>query len=238
MKRTVVAKDECAAAEPEAKRTKTEEANDAETVLELDEHQFECVVCFDLLVDPVVGKCGHDFCKVCLDDWARKQHTHGRTTCPVCRKDIGLSRPIHYGAPQDELGVCIRLKDLVERLFPRRSKQRRNEVEQEERVRKQRHAEELGERRTAEAAHAANMQHMLRGLRRQQQQQQQQHTMFLNHRHLNSLQQQLHQDNSLLQRAATELDLFMLLAQAQQQQQRQQQQELGPGIRCSSSCAA
>lgn len=46
MKRMVVAKDECAAAEPEAKRTKTEEANDAETVLELDEHQFECVVCF------------------------------------------------------------------------------------------------------------------------------------------------------------------------------------------------
>jgi hypothetical protein len=29
--------------------------------------------------------------------------------------------------------VCIRLKDLVERLFPRRSKQRRNEVEEEER---------------------------------------------------------------------------------------------------------
>jgi hypothetical protein len=30
-------------------------------------------------------------------------------------------------------GVCIRLKDLVERLFPRRSKQRRKEVEEEER---------------------------------------------------------------------------------------------------------
>jgi hypothetical protein len=28
--------------------------------------------------------------------------------------------------------VCIRLKDLVERLFPRRSKQRRKEVEEEE----------------------------------------------------------------------------------------------------------
>jgi hypothetical protein len=46
MKRTVTAKDECAAAEPEAKRARTDEADEAETVLELDEHQFECVVCF------------------------------------------------------------------------------------------------------------------------------------------------------------------------------------------------
>eukprot|EP00882_Tetradesmus_deserticola_P015515 GHRQ01016532.1.p1 GENE.GHRQ01016532.1~~GHRQ01016532.1.p1 ORF type:complete len:138 (+),score=29.68 GHRQ01016532.1:185-598(+) len=100
MKRTVVARDE-----PEAKRAKTDEGDEPDTVVELDEHQFECVVCFDLLVDPVVGKCGHDFCKACLGDWARKQRTHGRPTCPVCRKDIGLSRPLHHWGPPDELGA-------------------------------------------------------------------------------------------------------------------------------------
>jgi hypothetical protein len=42
--------------------------------------------------------------QVCLNDWARKQQTHGRTTCPVCRKDIGLNRATHYGGPPDELG--------------------------------------------------------------------------------------------------------------------------------------
>jgi hypothetical protein len=29
-------------------------------------------------------------------------------------------------------GVCIRLKDLIEKLFPRRSRQRRQEVEKQE----------------------------------------------------------------------------------------------------------
>lgn len=68
-----------------------------------------CIVLVaDLLVDPVVGKCGHDFCKACLDDWRHKQHTgiragQGRqTTCPVCRKDVGVSNS-PYGPP-DELG--------------------------------------------------------------------------------------------------------------------------------------
>jgi hypothetical protein len=51
MKRTVTVKDECAAAEPEAKRGRTDEAEEAETVLELDEHQFECVVCFGEPID-------------------------------------------------------------------------------------------------------------------------------------------------------------------------------------------
>jgi hypothetical protein len=55
MKRTVVAKDECAAVEPEAKRPKTEEANEAEAVLELDEHQFECVVCFGAYSGSIVA---------------------------------------------------------------------------------------------------------------------------------------------------------------------------------------
>jgi len=38
-------------------------------------------------------------------------------------------------------GVCIRLKELIERMFPRRSKQRRTEVEQEREREKGEHHE-------------------------------------------------------------------------------------------------
>lgn len=48
MKRTVAVKDEATgcAAEPDSKRAKTREDEEADSVLEIDEHQFECVVCF------------------------------------------------------------------------------------------------------------------------------------------------------------------------------------------------
>lgn len=49
--------------------------------------------CADLMVDPVVGRCGHDFCKECLDDWVhRNRHS---PNCPVCRKSLGSSQEEH-----------------------------------------------------------------------------------------------------------------------------------------------
>jgi hypothetical protein len=49
----------------------------------------------------------------------------------------------HCCLPPQTAGVCIRLKELIERLFPRRSKQRRAEVEAER------------ERQTGESQHPA-----------------------------------------------------------------------------------
>lgn len=35
------------------------------------ETSFECAICIGWLKDPVITKCGHRFCKSCLDSWRR-----------------------------------------------------------------------------------------------------------------------------------------------------------------------
>lgn len=32
---------------------------------------YECSICLSWLKDPVVTKCGHRFCKICLEDWRK-----------------------------------------------------------------------------------------------------------------------------------------------------------------------
>lgn len=42
--------------------------------------------CADLLVDPVVNKCGHDFCKLCMEQvFSRAHRNRHDPLCPVCR---------------------------------------------------------------------------------------------------------------------------------------------------------
>eukprot|EP00198_Chlamydomonas_reinhardtii_P000762 XP_001690097.1 predicted protein [Chlamydomonas reinhardtii] len=31
--------------------------------------EFQCSICYELLLDPVVGSCGHDFCQGCIEEW-------------------------------------------------------------------------------------------------------------------------------------------------------------------------
>jgi hypothetical protein len=59
--------------------------------------EFECGICMDLLHDPVVASCGHDFCQTCLDGWALRQSW--RVKCPVCRADILQGPDQQLGAP-------------------------------------------------------------------------------------------------------------------------------------------
>eukprot|EP00775_Hariotina_reticulata_P011149 gene11149-11301_t len=151
MKRVVAAQDGTSdvTGAVETKKLKTEDGAEAIKVLELDEHSFECVICFDLLVDPVVGRCGHDFCKSCIEEWLRKQSS---ATCPSCREPLGHSS--RRGTPG--FGVCIRLKELIEKLFPRRSKQRRQEVEKEEKAKAEERAAEAAASAAAAAAASAS----------------------------------------------------------------------------------
>lgn len=87
--------------------------------VDADPSDFECPICCDLLLDPIVGKCGHDFCKHCLEEWIASQA--GPATCPLCRTVL-----CQEGG--ERLGVCVRLKKWIERLFPEEIKQRRQEV--------------------------------------------------------------------------------------------------------------
>jgi hypothetical protein len=47
-------------------------------------HGFECNVCLDTVVDPVVTRCGHLYCWTCLYRWLHTNHTE----CPVCKAGV------------------------------------------------------------------------------------------------------------------------------------------------------
>nr|XP_023678029.1 tripartite motif-containing protein 35-like isoform X4 [Paramormyrops kingsleyae] len=51
------------------------------------EEELTCPVCYEIYRDPVVLKCSHSFCKVCLQQyWGEK----GSRECPVCRRRASM----------------------------------------------------------------------------------------------------------------------------------------------------
>ncbi|KAJ9519225.1 hypothetical protein QJQ45_017881 [Haematococcus lacustris] len=81
---------------------------------------YECAICTEVLLDPVVGACGHDFCRTCLEQWRQVSSSAGvrPICCPICRTKLSST-----------LGVCQRLKAVVESCFPAQIAKRRAEAE-------------------------------------------------------------------------------------------------------------
>lgn len=50
------------------------------------QENYECPICLNLLKDPVLTKCGHRYCKSCLDQWREKNNTK----CPLDDLDLSL----------------------------------------------------------------------------------------------------------------------------------------------------
>lgn len=42
--------------------------------------KYECLICLDLLIEPVTTQCGHTFCKLCICKYLAEKHM-----CPICR---------------------------------------------------------------------------------------------------------------------------------------------------------
>ncbi|PIO28870.1 hypothetical protein AB205_0124330 [Aquarana catesbeiana] len=48
--------------------------------------ELECSVCLDIYTDPVNLRCGHNFCRVCIDRVLDTQGGSGGYSCPECRE--------------------------------------------------------------------------------------------------------------------------------------------------------
>ncbi|XP_036420062.1 tripartite motif-containing protein 16-like isoform X2 [Colossoma macropomum] len=65
----------------------------AEASISVDQDQFSCPVCLDLLKDPVTIHCGHSFCMVCINGCWDQEDQRGVYSCPQCRETFTL-RPV------------------------------------------------------------------------------------------------------------------------------------------------
>ncbi|XP_040203528.1 E3 ubiquitin-protein ligase TRIM41-like [Rana temporaria] len=57
--------------------------------------ELDCPICLNIYTDPVMLKCGHNFCRVCIDRALDTQEGSGGYSCPQCKKEF-QNRPLPY----------------------------------------------------------------------------------------------------------------------------------------------
>ncbi|XP_075061625.1 nuclear factor 7, ovary-like [Mixophyes fleayi] len=55
--------------------------------------ELDCSICLNIYTDPVTLRCGHNFCRVCIDRVLDTQKGSGVYTCPECRAEC-QERPV------------------------------------------------------------------------------------------------------------------------------------------------
>ncbi|KAL0967954.1 hypothetical protein UPYG_G00260290 [Umbra pygmaea] len=75
--------------------------------VQLDQDQFCCSVCLDLLKEPVTTACGHSYCRSCIEGCWDQDDLKGLYSCPQCRQTF---------TPRPTLKKNNLLSEVVEKL--------------------------------------------------------------------------------------------------------------------------
>ncbi|XP_061694887.1 tripartite motif-containing protein 16-like protein [Syngnathoides biaculeatus] len=59
------------------------------STISIEQDQFTCSVCLEVLRDPVTIPCGHSYCLSCIEDyWGRGNPQKAQYSCPQCRQEF------------------------------------------------------------------------------------------------------------------------------------------------------
>ncbi|XP_056100596.1 E3 ubiquitin/ISG15 ligase TRIM25-like [Rhinichthys klamathensis goyatoka] len=79
----------------------------AEARISVDQNEFICPVCLDLLNNPVTTSCGHSYCKICITCHWDQEDEKRVYSCPQCRQTF---------RPRPALAKNTILAEMVEKL--------------------------------------------------------------------------------------------------------------------------
>ncbi|KAI2645837.1 E3 ubiquitin/ISG15 ligase TRIM25 [Labeo rohita] len=79
----------------------------ADARISVDQNEFICPVCLDLLKDPVTIQCGHSYCKSCITGCWDQEDQMRVYSCPQCRQTF---------SPRPALATNTMLTEVVEKL--------------------------------------------------------------------------------------------------------------------------
>ncbi|XP_053485795.1 E3 ubiquitin-protein ligase TRIM39-like [Ictalurus furcatus] len=74
------------------------------------EEQLQCSICLDVFTDPVSTPCGHNFCKICLNQfWDKRSHYQ----CPMCTADFPKRPELRVNTFISELSAQFKMSVQV-----------------------------------------------------------------------------------------------------------------------------